>query len=282
MIRRSNFLIGITIVVLGLILAIPAHGQEYQIKLVRPFKVGDQFKTEIKASVKRVVRLAPSNSTGELSGTVKVLAANEKTGGITELTCTIDKFTMDGKEPYPAGAVIAGKKSNHVTSFTINGQAASKEEKSLFLLMFSIADPDATVSDDRVFGVEQPQKVGAAWPINAETAAKGLTESDMPISSTAIKGKSVLLNVSGSGSTATMIIQSTLSGRQLDPHTNGKVSVVGGSFALEQEMEAPVDVLRPLISMTAKTRLTETFASRTGEFQIIEDAQLTRHDQPIK
>jgi hypothetical protein len=55
--------------------------------------------------------------------------------------------------------------------------------------------PAGTPSDNKVFGTEKPQAVGATWPIDSAAAAEGAASSGLPITKDDIKGESKLVAV---------------------------------------------------------------------------------------
>ena len=86
-----------------------AAAEQYKVRLVRPYKVGYEFDTEATITYKREVGGNVTSFTGQLYGTVKGLEVNEKTGGVTQVQCTVARLTRDGKELYQSGVVLVGK-----------------------------------------------------------------------------------------------------------------------------------------------------------------------------
>ena len=69
----------------------------------------------------------------------------------------------------------------------------------------------------------------------------------------------------------------------LEPHENpGKAPVIGGSVNVNQELVVPLDLAKPMISITLDLRYTQIAQMRAGPITVSEDIQLTRNDQPKK
>jgi hypothetical protein len=256
--------------------------EEYKIQFVRPYKVGDEYKTQTTVFIKRGVGGNNVAFTGELHGAVKVLAVNQKNGGVTKLQCTPDKLTRDGKNVFPAGVVIVAEKANQVEAMTINGRSATPAEVELLRPMLGLSDPLVTISDDQAMGTGQPQAVGVAWPVNKPLMARQLAESSMAAVPASVKGESKILRITPAGGADAMLVRSAVT-CDLMPHKNpGKVPILRGNVSINQEILLPVDTSKPPISATGEMRLSEVELTRHGQATISVDIQLTRSDQPKK
>jgi hypothetical protein len=263
---------------------VASAAEEYKVQLVRPEKVGREYRTDTTVFVKRVVRGQTAAFTGELKGTMKALAVNEKNGVPTKLQCTLEKFTRDGKDLYPQGIVIVGQKANHAETFTVNGQPVSPEGTEILRLIMGLTDPAITVSDDQALGTNQPQAVGVTWPVNKALVARQLDEGGMPAAADSVKGESKIVRVKPEAAVNAMLVRTTLT-CDLLPHRNpfpGKAAIIGGSASVHQEILLPVDASQPMISATVDMQIRQSFLGRGGPFTISEDVQMTRQDQPKK
>jgi len=78
---------------------------------------------------------------------------------------------------------------------TLDGQPMSPEDIDLLGLVVSTS-PLTKRRDDEVFGISEPQLVGASWPIDAAAAAAGLGEMGLSIGPEAVNGQVDFLSVS--------------------------------------------------------------------------------------
>lgn len=272
-------------VVWGTLLAVVAGNlaaaEQYKVRLVRPYKVGYEFDTEATISYKRAVGGNATSFTGQLYGTMKVLAVNEKTGGVTQVQCTVARLTRDGKELYQSGVVLVAQKVNHADVITANGQPAPAEAVALLSPMLLLSDPAGTVSDDQAAGTDQPQAVGVAWPINKQLAARQANEAGLFTSAASVSGEGKIVKIrSGAGSDA-MVVHCA-EAYELEPRTKpGMAPVLGGSVSASQEIVLPTDISKPMISVTADLKLSEILLKH-GQTTLTADIHITRSDQPKK
>lgn len=260
-----------------------AAAEQYKVRLVRPYKVGYEFNTEATITYKRTVGENATSFTGQLYGTVKVLAVNEKTGGVTQVRCTVARLTRDGKELYQSGVVIVATRPNHsdTLDITANGQSAPAEAVALLSPMLLLSDPASTVSDDQVIGTDQPQAVGVPWPINKQLAARQADEDGLFTSAASVSGEGKLVKIrSGAGSDA-MVVRCT-EAYQIEPRKKpGMAPVLGGNVSASQEIVLPTDISQPMISVTVDLKLSEILLKH-GQTTLTADIHVTRNDQPKK
>src|SRR5262249_38981774 len=153
---------------------------EYKIKLSRPDKEGDEYKAHVTATVKQKLDMTANGQqvpakddkfTAELTGTVKVLAVN-KIGQASKLTVTVEKLTKDGNEFYAPGTVITAEKVAGKPTFSVDNNNVDPEKAEVLDSVIEVSADDKSTNDDELSGTDQPQKVGASWPINSEKVAK--------------------------------------------------------------------------------------------------------------
>lgn len=255
--------------------------EQYKVRLTRPYKVGYEFDTEATVSSKRAVGETVTSFSGQLYGTIKVLAVNEKTGGVTQLQCTVVRLTRDGKEIYEGGVVIVAQKVNYQDVITVNGQPAPAETVEVLDPMLNLSDPTSTVSDDQAGGTDQPQPVGVAWPINKRYSAQQALESGLHISPSTVSGESKITKIRSAAGSDAMVVH-MIETYQIAPHKlPGKVPILGGSVTMTEDLVLPVDIQQPMLSMTGDEHLSEILLKH-GQITVTHDIHMTRSDQPKK
>ena len=159
-----------------------AAAQDYEIKLVRPPKVGQRYTVSVEGAIVRTATLkvagkeAGRNNSGYgvvLEGTVEVLAVNAD-GEEGKAACTVKRFvrvTPDGEaEMVPAGRVVTAEGSREDTTFTLDEGDLSGEAKEALELVFRMGEEDG-YNDDKIYGTAQRQPVGGSWPVNQQAAS---------------------------------------------------------------------------------------------------------------
>jgi hypothetical protein len=261
--------------------------ETHTVKLVRPYKVGSEYKTEATAFVKHWTGADVIASAGELRGTVKVLAVNEKTGAVTKLQCTVAKLAKDGKEVCPSGAVMVAERAPHQPStMTVNGQPVPLEVRELLGPMLGLGGPAATVSDDEVYGTDRPQPVGVARPIDKQFAERQVVEDTrIPVVPGSTRGETKIIRMKSVGGVDAMLVRLKLA-YDLPPAKDarpGATPIEGGSISDTYEILLPVDPSKPPISMTDDSRFSALITVPShGQLTTHIDIQLSRHDEPIK
>lgn len=182
--------------VLGLLSVARAAGaadgnadREYPVSFDRPSKAGDRLELQCSAAQVRNISVTvggqkqdqPEHTVlASASGVMHVLDVDGN-GEPTKLTFTIksSKVTVGdaaGKPIAPEGAVITAERDGKKTKFTSDKGELDEAAREGLGLVFDLREKEVFVKDDLVFGTERRQKVGAAWPVRAEQAAKALAD----------------------------------------------------------------------------------------------------------
>ena len=197
-----------------------AAAQEYQIKFVRPAKVGDQFRLVASGSnaISKIVTVAEKKMPPEATsyavqfegvGTVKQISAS---GEPMEVSFQVTKCikTVDGTntELAPKDAVLVAKSVNGHMQYAIGNKMLARDIGEALSLMLDLGS--GSNDDDQIFGTNQPQKVGDSWPINAELAARKLKSEGIDVPPSAIDGKVTLLGLKSHDGIPCLEIRSNL------------------------------------------------------------------------
>lgn len=240
------------------------QGQEYKVRISQPEKVGNKFAISSTATEKLSttvdVRGIPPQEvayTIDLDGTVEILAVNDKTGQPTKLSCTVSKCTRDGQKLYDAGTVIAADSKNGHEVITVNGNELDPRSTEQLSGILQTHKPDDTETDDKMFGTEQPRKVGDSWPVNSEAVAKAFSEQGegLPINKDDVSGSVKLVSVQKVEGKDYLEVVADLTVKNIQGKTNG-ANITGGNLAGHMTALLPADEgRRPLndsMSMTMK------------------------------
>jgi len=160
----------------------------WPIVLHRRDHVGERYRmtrvaTEHRRSVLRVgghiAREDELRRQVRLEGEVRVVAVNGA-GKPTAREITIGEAVLSEggrtRELLPQGATLrasAGPRGESGPIEWVGGQLSEDDVEALRLVINTAARP---VTDDDVFGTDQPQPIGASWPIDAAVAARDLSK----------------------------------------------------------------------------------------------------------
>jgi len=191
---------------LVMIVVILIHGaafaDQYNIKLVRPEKVGDKYIfsgtatqfDEIKTSQGlNVLKQTKSFFSGQLETKVHVLPSNDN-GGRTKLRLVVSKCSViDGsleKELLKPGTEIISQLQEGEEVFTINNKPVPLAVENILAQFFSFGN--SNITDDDVFGTKEAKKVGDKWPVRSDQMAKMLAEDGVIADLDKINGNTTL------------------------------------------------------------------------------------------
>jgi hypothetical protein len=268
-----------------------AIAQSYPIKLTRDEKIGDQYTTRISGSVKHTVQLTVSGQVRpkssdhlvfDLRGLVKILAVNPRTATATRITCRITRFTRNGDEVCPAGAVVAAGLKDGKTTYTIDGKAADEKDMDLLNMVLELEDPETTGNSDDIAGTDKPRATGDAWPINTDNFSKAMNAGGLPIGTGAVKGESKLLSVKKENGQAVMEVETVATAEGFKKELKKGSTLSDGSMKVQVNVVVPVDPKLPMISSTTRSHLSTTITEGTLKRVVVEDRELEELHEAVK
>jgi hypothetical protein len=223
----------------------------YPIRLDRPLKVDQQFSLVAKGETNQTVDVTANGQaqpqqaqkfTAELTGTVKVLAVNEKTGGPTKEQVTVDKLTKDGTELFPAGTVIVADHTGARTTYTANGTDVDPEKAGVLELVISLDRADKQLGEDAMLGTPTPQPVGGQWDGDTAKVAADMQADQVPVSAEHLKASAKLVKVDQVDGKPVETVEATFSADPLDVGKQmNELTVTGGTLSATITLALPVD-----------------------------------------
>ena len=181
--RRRSVAVSLALLALLCGTGTASAAQDYEIKLVRPPKVGQKYTMTVEGALVRVstgtVAGQPSGKHNEgygvvLEGTVEVLAVNAD-GEEGKAACTVKKcvrVTPEGEtEIVPAGRVVTAEGGREDTTFTLDQGELTDDAKEALELVFRMGEEDG-YNDDKIYGTAQRQPVGGSWAVDAKAASE--------------------------------------------------------------------------------------------------------------
>jgi len=252
-----------------------ARGQGYKVRISQPEKVGNKFSISSTATEKMSSSVAlpgvpPQEMayTLDLDGTVEVLAVNDKTAQPTKLSCTVAKCTRDGEKVYDAGAIITADSTGGHPVITVNGNEADAHTTEQLTSILQTHKPGDSEADDKMFGTDQPQKVGNSWPVNSEAVAKAFSEQGdgLPISKDDVSGTVKLVSVQKVEGKEYLEVVADLDVKNIHGQSNG-ANIESGSMTGHMTALLPADEgARPLDdSMSMKMKMTAKAPGPNGQ-----------------
>lgn len=160
--------------------------QDYEVRLNRPVRPGNQFKIVARGRKSHEVRISPAHEppketkddfTVEYIATRKILAVDE-IGRATKISDVIERFSLvrDGRRTALAqpGAKLVAFVEGIKKNFEIDGQRVDEQTENALKVVIDITTGAA--SDDEVFGTNTRRKVGDSWAMNAPLAAQDMAK----------------------------------------------------------------------------------------------------------
>ncbi len=162
-------------------------GQDYEIRLARPSRVGQKLEVAAIGSQTQHVIISRDGQTLKedtssintvFEGIATVLAI-DRIKLPTKIRITVSEFRIlrdgdtDYREALAEGAQIIVQLRNGKKEYLIDGQSAPKNLEDALKLLFSVHSSENT--DDDTFGTTERKKIGDTWPANTAKAAASLS-----------------------------------------------------------------------------------------------------------
>ena len=154
--------------------------QDYEIRLDRPLKPGDQFKISATGRKRQDIRISTANEplheknddfTIEYAARRKVFAVDE-IGRAIKVSDTVQQLSLvrsgNRTEFLKPGTKVLGYVEGMKKVFEIDGRRADEETESVLELVIDITAGGP--GNDEVFGSRTRKKVGEAWKMNSVAA----------------------------------------------------------------------------------------------------------------
>lgn len=248
------------------LLAPVVFAQDYEIRIERPHKAGDQFKvsstTKMSQSSSQTFNDgAPQGGTREYTvqfeGVEKVLEVDAQ-GRETKATLTVSKFTMTeagvSRDLADKGTIINCSVADNKPVYDIDGAKPMMGITLKQALLGVIEMGHGQPTDDELFGTKERKKKGDSWDINAGLAKTAFAQEAEGAELTEISGKTTVDDVAGDN-------------LKISAHTKGKFKpplppqvivddatieqVFGGTFPIDVTKLDPVETAELTISFTA-------------------------------
>jgi len=198
--------------------SIEAQQETYDIKLTRPYSVGDKFLMKIKYSRidskeiyigSNVLKEMKSEVSFDLSANA-IVKQTDKSGGIKGLSAEVINFNVkyDGGEEdvLPKGARIEALVSDLGTFINVNGEKTESRIEDVLCAILPLSSGDPT--DDEIYGTPDKKKAGEFWPIEHGKMAEALRTGSLKKDD--IQGKSTLSKITKEGNVECMSVESSV------------------------------------------------------------------------
>ena len=201
----------VLITAVGLLLCPAAVAQDYEIRLTRPMKVGQEYQVSAagresqKATVMvngQAVKNENQESAIEVELAAKVLEI-DKNGAPVKATLKIGKcLEVKGEKRtplVPAGTVVVAYMKDKEPVYEIDGRQASPEAQRALTQVYTLGKGES--NDDQILGTAERKKIGDRWAMNSELAAKDAAANGIDVKPEDIKGTVTLEKIVKAGGT---------------------------------------------------------------------------------
>lgn len=257
----------------GLILvaSIPVFGQDYEIRLHRPSRVGE--KTKVLATGKeseevsvtsagRTLRQEKKEFSVELEGVSTTLEVSPK-GKPTRLSFQIGKFvkTEAGlqKELLPRDTVVTASRRGAKMVFEVSGTPVSPEIEKALGVVISIGGTDST--DDDMFGTRERRRIGESWGVNKSALAASMN-TDPRMTMRDIDGQVTLKDVIKGKPGPVLVLTVDVKGKPVPTAADQRPPVQDALMHMTGTAELPADPsqerLKETMEMTFSGRMTRS------------------------
>lgn len=235
----------------GLWLCPAALAQDYEIRLQRPMKVGQEFQVSAtgresqKATVSvggQVVKNENQESAIEIEASVKVLEI-DKNGTPSKESLVIGKCLAvkgETRTPLaPADAVVTASLVNNEPTFEIDGQKVSPEAQRALAQVFTLGKGGPT--DDHIFGTAERKKIGDRWAMNSQLAAEDAARSGLTVKNEDVTGAVTLEKVVKVGDTECLQLSVTMDIAKIVPPAPPGLKIEKGTVHAQMSGKFPTN-----------------------------------------
>jgi hypothetical protein len=258
----------------------PADAKDYEVKLLRPLKVGTKYSVRAEGAslhhttVRATGEAARTSETGygiRLEGTVEVLEVSDE-GEEAKVACTVKRcvrITPDGEEVLvPEGGVVTAVADKSDTTFSVDRGELSDEAKEALELVLQLPDKDGH-SDDDVIGTAERQKVGASWPVKSAAVVEDAKDEGVAVEEKDVTGSMKLVGVEQAGGVECLKLAGTLQMKKFSVSDPGELppgfKVEDGSMEARYSGLFPVDTSLPSVSESMSITQTSVTKGAAGE-----------------
>lgn len=263
-----------------LVSATRAPAQDYEIKLVRPPKVGQKYSLTIEGAIVRATtfkvegqedRKSNDGYGVRLEGTVEVLAVNAD-GEEGKAACTVTKcvrITREGeRELVPAGRVVTAEGGTEETTFTVDQGALSDEAKESLRLVLRMGEDDG-FNDDKIYGTTTRQPVGGTWPLDAKAASEEAKADKVLFDPADISGALTLEKVEKAGDVECLRIAGPVEIKKLTAEPPPNLTFESGSVKARYSGLFPVDTTLGVLAETQSSTYTTAYRGKNAAGQVV-------------
>ncbi|HWB60694.1 MAG TPA: hypothetical protein VG733_14460 [Chthoniobacteraceae bacterium] len=232
------------------LLAPAVLAQDYEIHIVRPMKVGQEFKLSVTGKMttdsSKAMGDAPAEADKEvisvqLDGVEKIVEVDEHSQE-TKVTVTVDKLSMtangETKELAPKGTVITCFAQAKKTAYQIDGKDVDPDVAKALRMVVEVMSHDGPTNDE-VFGTKERKKKGDSWDINADLA-KNFFAGQTGMEVNDFSGKNSLEDVSADS----MKLSAEIKGK-IKPPLPPQITVDDSSLEIKTSGQFPLDTTKP-------------------------------------
>jgi hypothetical protein len=255
MLRMRAILMPIVVVALACVPAARGQTVDYEIKLVRPPKVGEKYNlTADGALTRRSSYTVGGVSAGvindgfgiHLEGVVEVLEVN-KDGEESKSACTVSKcvrITADGEsELLAAGRVVTATGGKTDTTYAVDQGELSADAIETLELVLTLGEDDG-YNDDRIYGTTKRQPVGGSWELDTKAASDEAKADDVKFEPSDITGSLQLKGVEKVGEAECLKISGDTTIKQFTVEPPEGMKLDRASLKARYTGVYPVDVAR--------------------------------------
>ena len=252
-----------------------AETPDYEIKLVRPPKVGQKYKLTVDGAMTRTATISVGerkvvNEDGfgvHLEGVVEILEVN-KDGEEAKVACRIGKFTRitrDGEtDLLTEPRVVTATGGTDDTVFSVDEGELSEEAKEALDLVLPMGEDDG-FNDDTIYGTKKRQPVGASWELDPKAASDEAKADDVIFDPKDISGSLKLEKVERVDGVECLHVAGTTEIKQFTAKPPENMTMESGSLKAKYSGAYPVDGSSGTVAETMSVTHAARFKGKANE-----------------
>jgi hypothetical protein len=241
-------------VVIGLWLPAGAAAQDYEIRLDRPFRVGQEYRLlstgrqSQKSTLSvggQAVQVKAEEYSVQFEAAARVLEI-DRNGEPSRLSLSVAKCTLteegEALSPIAKDAVVFAYLKDGKPAFETDGAPAGPALAKALGLVISLGKGNQ--SEDVIFGTRDRKKVGDHWAMNAELAAKDAQKDGLEVRQEDITGSATLAGVVKAGDTDCLDVRAEMAIARIVPPVPAGFAVEKSTLQARFAAKLPVDPSR--------------------------------------
>jgi hypothetical protein len=241
--------------------------KEYDVRLLRPASAGDSYRME--ATCRQTEKMKVIRGGQEVKSKIIEFSLDleagvsiqevSKTGSVTKFCLSVTRFVKTQGEAktavVPKDAVVVGYVDDNGYGFTVNGKPVDPETQQALCAVIQLGK-GGRWSDDEVYDLKEPQKIGKSWKINSAIAARNLAKTGLSTQADQISGTATLEQVAEIEGTPCLKVRGEMFIKGMSAPSIPDFKVESAEMRMAYSATFPVDISKGRIQESQEMKMT--------------------------